>query len=141
MSKFKIEVKPSKYGRGVFATEAIRKGQLIEDCPIIPLGRTEFDRVCHTKLESYVYEWKGPKQADDTDPGKYTGACVCLGYGSLYNHSFDPNATWEHCVKSQSIKFYAAKSIKAGEEITHSYNWPEHKYREDGIIVPDDYVF
>ncbi len=60
-------------------------------------------------LSEYVFAW-----------GKKTVA-LALGYGSLYNHSYKPNARYED--DGQQTKVYIAiKAISAGEEVTINYN-------------------
>ena len=141
MSKFPIEVKKSDYGRGVFATQFIKKGSLVEVCPVIPLSSRESRHVAETALDSYIFEWIGPRQPLTTPVEKWTGVCMALGYGALYNHSFTPNMRWRHALKDKSLRFYAIRNIELGEELTHSYNWDHVKYTQTGIAVPKDYVF
>ena len=46
---------------------------------------------------------------------------LALGYGSLYNHSFAPNARYDD--EGRQVKVYSAiRDIAAGEEITINYN-------------------
>jgi uncharacterized protein len=106
-----IEVRRSgKKGRGVFARKAIRKGTIIERAPMIllPIGEV-FSHAPKTKLADYVFGW-----GDDT-------VAVALGYGSLYNHSYQPNASY-HSAGPQAQIFRAIRDIEAGEEITVNYN-------------------
>jgi len=106
-----IEVRRSrKKGRGVFARQPIRKGTVIERAPIvlIPVGEV-FSNAPRTKLADYVFTW-----------GKDTVALV-LGYGSLYNHSYQPNASY-YGEGRQIQAFRAIRDIQAGEEITVNYN-------------------
>jgi SET domain-containing protein len=62
-------------------------------------------------LRDYYFMW-----------GKITCA-ICLGFGSLYNHSYRPNATYKKLIKEQVIKFIAIEDIKRGKEITVNYNY------------------
>jgi hypothetical protein len=48
-------------------------------------------------------------------------AAIALGFGSLYNHSSRPNATYIKCFEDRAIDFVALRDIKAGEEITVFY--------------------
>ena len=45
---------------------------------------------------------------------------LALGYGSLYNHSYQPNARCED-VRPQTKRFVAIRDIQANEEITFNY--------------------
>ena len=96
--------------RGIFATEKIKKGQLIESCPIILFTKKEDYLIDETILGNYVYEWN--KLFD----------CLVLGYGSLFNHSYSPNAVYKRDYKKQRMNYYAISEIKKGEEILINYN-------------------
>jgi hypothetical protein len=61
------------------------------------------------RLTGYCFEW-----------GRGTVA-VALGYGSLYNHSFQPNARYDD-ERGQAKVFTAIQDIAPGEEITVNYN-------------------
>lgn len=98
-------------GRGVFARVAIKKGEVIERCPVFVLPRKDYPVLKKTALRDYYFMW-----------GKTTVA-ICFGYGSLYNHSYTPNATYKKLIKEQTIEFVAIKDIKKDEEITANYNY------------------
>ena len=136
MSKYPVEVRKTAMGRGVFATEFIPKGKMFEECPVVGLTPKGYRLACETNLQSYIYDWIGPRQSLDVDSEKWTAACVALGYGSIYNHSFTPNSNWKAYLKQRSIKFFAIEDIDKGREIFHDYRWPEWKFREDGIVIP-----
>ncbi len=106
-----IEVKRAKgKGRGVFARRPIRKGEVIERVPVLLLTAEEFSKgLSGTVLEDYCFGWEGDKVA------------LALGYGSLYNHSFRPNARYED-VGPQAKRFIALRDIGPGEEVTVNYN-------------------
>jgi len=106
-----VEVKwvPGK-GRGVFATQQIRRNTLIERVPVLVVPAGEIlDDEADTALAHYVFEW-----------GENTVA-VALGYGSLYNHSYSPNARYDDEGR-QTKCYYAVRDIAPGEEITINYN-------------------
>ena len=98
-----------KYGRGIFAIRNNKKGELIEEAPVIGIPITEWRLMRKSILSNYVFRW-GENKA------------LTLGYGSLYNHSYTPNARYLTNIENQSIDFYARKDIKEGEEITVNYN-------------------
>lgn len=107
--------KIKKAGRGVFAARSIKQGDIIEKCPVLVFPRKDYLLVKKTELRNYYFMW-----------GKSTSA-VCFGYGSIYNHSYEPNATYEKRIREKTIKFIAIKNIKEGEEITVNYNYGKPK--------------
>lgn len=112
--KLGFEIKKSKdreVGRYVIATRDFKKGEIIESCPVIVLTPTERKHVEKTLMAYYIYPWKSTRSAS-----------LVFGYGSLINHSFDPNADWKQNFKTQSMTYRAIKPIKKGEEITVNYN-------------------
>jgi uncharacterized protein len=99
-------------GRGVFAQKRFRAGELIERCPVILLNPAERDRIGSTILAMYCFCW-------GTDSEKMA---IALGYGSIYNHSYEPNADFHRAVEDGAIDFVALRDIDRGEEITINYN-------------------
>ncbi|MCM3132345.1 SET domain-containing protein [Paenibacillus polysaccharolyticus] len=126
-----IEVKQSKLGdggefnRGVFATVDIAKGQLIHQAPVVPYPNEDHEHIEKTILEDYVFEYGANHTA------------ILLGYGSLINHSYEPNATYDINFENHTFDFYAYKDIKAGEEILINYNGEEDNM--DPLWFLDDY--
>ncbi|MHB8508375.1 MAG: SET domain-containing protein [Candidatus Dormibacteria bacterium] len=107
-----IEVRPSPiHGRGVFATQSIQAGQLIESCPVLRFPAAQRELIDQTLLFEYYFDWDG-------DGG------LALGYGSLYNHSGTPNAEYLKDIDSDTVRIQAITTIAAGEEITFSYSGP-----------------
>src|SRR5690606_33385944 len=106
-----IEVKTVRgKGRGVFARRAIRRGELIERVPVIVLPIGDVLRGEQwTSLGCYCFEWGKGRVA------------LALGFGSLYNHSFRPNARYDDEGR-QAKRFTALRDIAPGEEITVNYN-------------------
>jgi uncharacterized protein len=100
-----------KKGRGVFALRNFKKGEIIESCPVINITPKERKIVEKTIFNYYIYPWRST----------LSGSLV-LGYGSIYNHSFSPNADWKQNFKTNSMVYRAIKQIKKGEEITVNYN-------------------
>lgn len=107
-----IEVRRTRHkGRGVFALKNFKKGELIESAPILTLTPKERKHCAKTNLNYYMYPWRSTRSA-----------CVAFGCGSVYNHSYDPNADWKQDFRSTSMSYRAVKPIKKGEEITVNYN-------------------
>jgi SET domain-containing protein len=106
-----IEVKQIKgKGRGVFARRLIYDGEVIERVPVLVLPDGESRSASGlTPMSDYCFDW-----------GRGTVA-VALGYGSLYNHSYQPNARYDD-EKGQIKVFMAIRDISLGEEIVVNYN-------------------
>lgn len=105
-----------KYGRGIFATRDINKDELIEASPVVISPEKEWKYMKKTILFYYCFYWG----ENDT--------AIALGYGSLFNHSYSPNVTFENNEENSTIDFYALCDIKAGEELTINYNGdPDNK--------------
>lgn len=115
------ESKIKNAGRGVFASQNIKKDEIIEQCPVILINEKEVTDLRKTELHNYYFMW-----GDDKKNHK---AAICLGFGSLYNHSYTPNATYQKRKDNGIIEFIALKDIDKGEEISVNYNYgnPEDK--------------
>lgn len=115
MGDYMIEIKTStlsegEFNRGVFATKDIAKGELIHEAPVLAYPNAEHEHIEKTLLADYAFEY-----------GKNHSA-ILLGYGMLFNHSYEPNATYEINFDNHTFDFFAYKDIKAGEEILINYN-------------------
>ena len=116
-----------KKGRGVFALKNFKESEIIEKCPVINVTPTERKHCEKTILANYIYPWRSTRSGS-----------VVLGYGSLYNHSFNPNADWKQNFKNESMVYRALRDIKRGEEITVNYNGePDDKTLIDWFEVND----
>ena len=69
-------------GRGVFARRPIIEGETIECCPALVFPKDDRPHIDRTGLYDYYFDWSDG------------GLAVALGYGSLYNHSYSPNAMY-----------------------------------------------
>ena len=113
-----IEIKTSKlsngeFNRGVFATRDIKKGELIHEAPVIPYLNEDHEFIEKTILADYVFQYGANHTA------------ILLGYGSLFNHSYTPNATYEINFDHHTFDFYAYTDINSGDEILINYNGDE----------------
>ena len=114
-----------KKGRGVFALKGFKEGEIVEKCPVINVTPTERKHCEKTILANYIYPWRSTRSGS-----------IVLGYGSLYNHSFSPNADWKQNFKSEMMVYRALRDIKKGEEITVNYNGePDDKTQIDWFEV------
>lgn len=106
-------------GLGVFAKEDISKGEIIEESPVLVIPEDQLSELVKTRLIDYVFFAWG---ADKNSGG------LVLGYGSLFNHSYTPNAKYTIIAEEDLVRFEAIKDIKKGEEILMNYNGkPEDK--------------
>src|SRR5215216_1019777 len=79
-------------GRGVFARRAIKKGEEIERVPVLVMPAKDVKHgPDYTTLGTYCFHWERGKVA------------VALGYGSLYNHSYRPNARYDDFVFKNKV--------------------------------------
>ncbi len=106
------ESKIKNAGRGVFASQDITKNGVIEICPTIQVPESDVFNLKESILVKYYFSFD-----DDKDM-----LVIALGFGSLYNHSYEPNTTYKYISKEKLLEFKAIKNIKKGEEITVNYN-------------------
>lgn len=102
-----------KGGRAVYARKNIDKHSMIEWAPCLIIPEDEIGWDWTKILPWYVFEW------NKVDGVKMNA--LGLGYVSLYNHSYNPNAIYE-MEKPDCITIWAHKDIKKDEEITINYN-------------------
>lgn len=93
-------------GRGVFATRPFSKGDEIERCPMLIAEPDRGDDL-ESGAEGYVFGWGDG------------GTALALGYGSLYNHSYDSNATTLET--HDELVISATRTIEPGDEIYINY--------------------
>jgi SET domain-containing protein len=99
-------------GRGVVAGRRFEAGERIERAPVIVVPAAERPLLEKTALFDYRFAWGEREDA----------AAIALGCGSLYNHSFEPNAKFWRFYEEREIEFTALRAIEPGEEITINYN-------------------
>jgi len=102
----------SNKGRGVFTTESLPAGIVIEIAPVIVMNPQERIILDRTRLHDYIFLW-GPDE---------TQCCVALGYASIYNHDYQSNAEYEMDFDTDTIRIKTVREIKKGEEICINYN-------------------
>lgn len=110
-------------GRGVFARKPIRKGQIIEKVPKMLLTP-----------DMIVDGFRNPSLAKLFFVHDPRTLCVCLGFGSIYNHSFEPNAIYKDGPAATMI-FQALRNIEKDEEICINYNGQPCDARPVGFKV------
>ena len=105
----RVGISPTLHIRGLVADENIRKGQVLERCPVILVHVRQQEALEKTVFDRYIYQWNAHNVA------------VVLGYGSLYNHSYAPNVRYGFNYKDQTAIFTALRNISAGEELFINY--------------------
>lgn len=113
----------SIHGLGVFASELIKEGEIIEECPVhdlkIPVGEIT------SLMIDYRYNW--PQGSDN-----WFLQVLSWGYGSIYNHSNTPNSGWRSNIDKFTFEFYAIRDILPDEEIFTWYG--DINYWNDGRV-------
>lgn len=94
-----------KMGRGVFANKNFNKDEIIEKAPYIEDKTDNFNGL----IRDYIFNKNPTKKI----------SIVSFGYGSLYNHSDTPNATWK--ITDDYLVITAIKPIEQNAEILVSY--------------------
>jgi hypothetical protein len=75
--------------------------------------REDCEKIRETTISDYWFAWN--KAAGTT--------AICLGFGSLYNHSStEPNAVFDQDLSDRTISIYALKTIEPDDEIIMNYN-------------------
>ncbi len=107
-----LQIKKSEgKGIGVFANRNFKKSETLEVAPLILVPIKEFELIKKTKLYYYYFEYSNSHFA------------IALGYGSLYNHSYTPNARYLYDYKNKKLIYKAIKNIRKNEEININYNY------------------
>ena len=119
----KVEVKDSPgKGLGVFATDHILEGEIIEECHLVtlPIAKGEPSDL----LINYRFNWPQDRETSEQ--------VIPFGNGCIYNHNDDNNAIWRDHPRYKAFQFVAVKSIYPGEEICTYYGgddyWNERSY-------------
>lgn len=106
-------------GRGVFTSEDIEEGTIVEVSPVIVMSQEERKLLDQTLLHDYIFEWGGEKAQ----------CCMALGYIAVYNHSYRSNCEYEMDFETELIQVRTVRPIMAGEELFINYNgdWNDRK--------------
>ncbi|MGN6293444.1 MAG: SET domain-containing protein [Chitinophagaceae bacterium] len=106
-------------GRGVFSSEYIEAGTVVEMSPVIIMSNEERKLLDQTLLHDYIFEW-----GYESDR-----CCMALGYVPLYNHSYASNCEYEMDFENAMISIRTVRPVQAGEELSINYNgeWNDEK--------------
>ena len=101
-----LEIRPSLVaGRGVFAVKKIKKGEVIEECPVLIITET-----C-ASLKNYYFTWSEDPHIN----------ALPLGHGLIYNHADAPNAKWGVDPDRKLMIYTAINDIAADDGIFVNY--------------------
>ena len=138
-----LEVKDSSIpgaGFGVFTTQDIPALTIVEQARVKLIHHEVLHHtdLSDTWLNSYSFSWTQEV------------ACLCFGFGCLYNHSNDFNLDYKCIPDPQSLQFMAVRDIKKGEELFIRYfpeanshyesNWIERTPEERWKKAEDEYL-
>jgi uncharacterized protein len=106
-------------GRGVFTSEPIAAGTVIEIAPVIVMSGTDRLHLDKTLLHDYIFEWGDNQER----------CCMALGSIPMYNHSYASNCDYEMDFDAETITVTTMRAIAAGEELFINYNgeWNNEK--------------
>ncbi|MET0242808.1 MAG: SET domain-containing protein-lysine N-methyltransferase [Flavitalea sp.] len=109
----------SEMGKGVFTSEDLPRGTVIEMSPVIVMNGSDRKLIDQTKLYDYIFEW-----GDGEDQ-----CCMALGYIPMYNHSYKSNCEYDMDYDDEIMTIKTVRKIKAGEELFINYNgeWNNEK--------------
>ena len=99
-------------GRGVFAARDIKKGEVVETAPVIPVPAANVPE--DGPPDGYLLEWDEDIEGEEH--------AMALGYIMLYNHGVNPNVHCESDFEKYVITVTALRDIRRGEELTWNYN-------------------
>ena len=106
-------------GIGCFTSKDIPARMIIECSPVVLCHADTFTHLNHLHnvrhiLSDYSFKW--------TESGL---AAFPLGWGGVYNHSFDPNVHWKYCTEEKdgynALTFRTLRNVNAGEELFIRY--------------------
>ena len=105
----KIQIRRSPVqGWGMFATEPLKKYELLEESPIIIVEPGELGNPHN--LGRYFASIKDGR------------VFIGLGSGVLYNHSPNPNVEWYIDGVNLTQNYYTLRDVEVGEELFSCYN-------------------
>lgn len=123
--KIKLDYSPL-HGRGVFATETIESGEIIEKCPMkIMAFRMNYHK--DPIVWSHMFTNTCPCDECKKHGGHFL---MVMGYGQIYNHQDDNNASIKFDLKNEIAEISALRRIEKGDEIFVNYGSSYFKSRE-----------
>lgn len=103
-----LSIGNTSHGRGVFAAKTFLAGEIIEICPVLLIPENQVRYIDRTDLQDYYFIWN-------------KSIAIALGYGSLYNHSYNANANATKRFNDNELVITAVDMITIGTEICINY--------------------
>ena len=95
----------------ILSVDSIKKDEIIERCPVIEVPKYDTSNLRESILVTYFFYFGRNKER----------SAIALGFGSIYNHTYKPNARFKTKQKDMIIDFIALNDIKKDDEITFNY--------------------
>jgi len=130
--KIRLGLSEAIGGRGVFATDDIKNGDVVERYPLVVMGirmNYQIDPVAWT----HMYTNTCPCEECKKHGGQFL---MVMGYAQLYNHQDDNNASIKFFVEEQYADIVALKDISKGSEIFINYG-PKYFKSRPKIVLGD----
>ena len=99
------------HGWGVFTKEDIKKGELVEECPMA--SKKKYGYLGDVDINPYLMSY-------DANEIHHTWF-IPTGYSIHLNHSDTENLYWKNDLENDICSFYAKRDIKANEELFINY--------------------
>jgi hypothetical protein len=99
-------------GKGVYTSEPLEKGTLIEVAPVIVMPAKDRQLLDQTLLHDYIFEW-----------GEDRSQCaMALGWIPVYNHAVPSNCEYFMDFEEKTMFLKTVIAIPEGSELTINYN-------------------
>lgn len=105
-------ISPCDFGHGIFTTTSIPADTTLEECPYLRIKAAE----CAGSLDDYVFNLESAEENGGSEV--YS---LVLGWGSLFNHSYDHNTEYWHDTDRDLIVFHTIKKVSAGKQLFVNY--------------------
>lgn len=112
-------------GRGVIAERDIKLGEVITNCELLVLTKSDTCLVNQTELQYYTFVYDRVNHLD----------CLVLGDGEIFNHDYNANTLYGLIDWNgrKLMRFQAARDIKKGEQLFINYG-------ADTAVNVEDYL-
>jgi uncharacterized protein len=107
-----IVISPCDFGHGIFTTRSLQADTTLEECLFLRINADE----CADALDDYVFNLETAEEN-----GGVEVYSLVLGWGSLFNHSFEHNTEYWHDTDRDLIVFHTIKAVPAGTQLFVNY--------------------